>query len=84
MHWFMFLTSSKTKYNHKGIPISMIKKEWKYLLWIIKCYITYEGCYNLLFLYHFCLLMVFVGFELNMPFSIEIPHKNGKILSKRP
>jgi hypothetical protein len=48
----------------------MIKKEWKYLLWIIKWYITCEGLYSLLFLYHFHLLMVFVGFELNMPFFL--------------
>jgi hypothetical protein len=70
IRWSMFLTSSKTKYNHKGIHASMIKKEWKYILWIIKCYITCEGRYNLFFLYHFHFLMVFVGFKLNMPFFL--------------
>jgi hypothetical protein len=38
------------------------------MLLIIKSYITCEGHYSLFFYFHFRLLMVFLGFELNLPY----------------
>jgi hypothetical protein len=35
---------------------------------IIKQFVTYEGQYGLVFLYHLRLLMIFIGYPLNMPF----------------
>ena len=37
---------------------------------MLKQLVTYEGRYGLVFLYHVILLMVFLGFELNMPFYL--------------
>jgi hypothetical protein len=51
----------------KGWPTNMLKQRWHDLLMIIKQFITCEGRYGFIFLYHLRLLMVFMGFELNMP-----------------
>jgi hypothetical protein len=45
----------------------MLKPCWYDLLMIIKHFITCEGRYGFIFLFHPRLLMVFMGFELNMP-----------------
>jgi hypothetical protein len=45
----------------------MLKPRWHDLLMILKQFITCEGRYGFVFLFHLCLLMVFMGFELNMP-----------------
>jgi hypothetical protein len=45
----------------------MLKPRWYDLLMIIKQFITCEGRYGFIFLFHLRLLMVFMGFELSMP-----------------
>jgi hypothetical protein len=45
----------------------MVKPLWHDLLMIIKQFITCEGRYGFIFLFHLHLLMVFMGFELSMP-----------------
>jgi hypothetical protein len=51
----------------KGWSANMLKQRWHDLLMIIKQFTTCEGRYGFVFLYHLRLLMVFMGFELNMP-----------------
>jgi hypothetical protein len=51
----------------KGLPAKMLKPRWYDLLMIIKQFITCEGRYGFVFLFHLRLLMVFMGFELSMP-----------------
>jgi hypothetical protein len=51
----------------KGLPTNMLKQRWHDLLMITKQFITCEGRYGFILLYHLRLLMVFIGYELNMP-----------------
>jgi hypothetical protein len=62
------MVSKKLKCFPKGTPITLIKPRWHDLLLILKQFITCEGRYGLVFLYHIFLLMIFLGFKLNMPF----------------
>ena len=64
------MTSRKTTCCIKGIPIAQLKPRWHSLLLIIKQVVTCEGRYRLVFLYHICLLMNFIGFNLYMPFFL--------------
>jgi hypothetical protein len=45
----------------------MLKPRWYDLLMIIKQFVTCEGRYGFVFLFHLRLLMVFMGFELSLP-----------------
>jgi hypothetical protein len=45
----------------------MLKPRWYDLLMILKQFVTCEGKYGFVFLFHLHLLMVFMGFELSMP-----------------
>jgi hypothetical protein len=49
------------------MPISTLKPRWHDILVIVKQFVTYEGRYGLVFLYHLQLLMNFMGYPLNMP-----------------
>jgi hypothetical protein len=49
------------------MPITTLKPRWHDLLAIIKQFVTCEGRYGLVFLYHLRLLMNFIGYPLNMP-----------------
>jgi hypothetical protein len=51
----------------KGLPANMLKQRWHDLLMITKQFITCEDRYRFIFLYQLRLLMVFIGYELNMP-----------------
>jgi hypothetical protein len=64
------MTSQKINCCQKGISISLVKPRWNSFLLILKQFMTCEGCYRLVFLYHICLLMHFIGFELDMPFYL--------------
>jgi hypothetical protein len=68
--WSLFMTSRKINCCEKGIPISLVKPRWHSLLLILKQFVTCEGRYRLIFLYHIHLLMHFIGFELSMPFYL--------------
>jgi hypothetical protein len=45
----------------------MLKPRWYDLLMITKQFVTCEGRYRFIFLFHLRLLMVFMGFKLSMP-----------------
>jgi hypothetical protein len=66
--WHLLMISRKSCYNVKGTPIHLFKTRWHGLLLIIKQFVTCEGRYGLVFLFHVRLLMVFLGFKLNLPF----------------
>jgi hypothetical protein len=68
--WSLFMTSRKINCCEKGISISLVKPRWHSLLLILKQFVTCEGRYRLVFLYHIRLLMHFIGFELDMPFYL--------------
>jgi hypothetical protein len=50
--WSLFVTSRKIDCCDKGIPVSLLKVRWHGLLAVLKQFITYEGHYGLVFLYH--------------------------------
>ena len=61
------MTSRKINCCENGIPIYLVKSRWHGLLLILKQFVTCEGHYGLVFLYHIQLLMHFIGFQLNVP-----------------
>jgi hypothetical protein len=68
--WSLFVTSRKIDCCDKGILVSLLKVRWHGLLAVLKQFITCEGRYGLVFLYHVRLLMHFIGFHLNMSFYL--------------
>ena len=64
------MTSIKINCCEKGIPVSLLKVRWHGLLSVLKQFITCEGRYGLVFLYHVQLLMHFIGFHLNVSFYL--------------
>ena len=52
------------------MSISLLKSQWHDLLAVLKQFVTSEGCFGLVFLYHLRLLMIFMGFPLNMPYYL--------------
>jgi hypothetical protein len=69
--WTLLFQSCKVSSCDKGLPVTMLKQHWHELLMIIKQFITCEGRYGFVFLHHLRLLMVFMGFELNMPYYLH-------------
>jgi hypothetical protein len=65
--WPLLFTSRKIVSCDKGMPITTLKPRWHDLLVIVKQFVTCEGRYGLVFLYHLRLLMNFIGYPLNMP-----------------
>jgi hypothetical protein len=65
--WPLLFTSRKIVSCDKGMPITTLKPRWHDLLVIVKHFVTCEGRYGLVFLYHLRLLMNFIGYPLNMP-----------------
>jgi hypothetical protein len=65
--WTLLFQSGMVNSCDKGLPAKMLKPRWHDLLMIIKKFITCEGRYGFIFLFHLRLLMVFMGFELSMP-----------------
>jgi hypothetical protein len=68
--WHLLMASKKSCYCAKGTPIVLFKPRWHGFLLMLKQFITCEGRYSLVFLYHVCLLMVFLGYNLNMSFYL--------------
>ena len=55
----------------KSIPTSWVEEKWKHLLKAILVYITCEGRYNRVMIYHFKLMNHFTGRNpLNLPFYL--------------
>jgi hypothetical protein len=59
--WSEILISPECKYDYKGMPISLVKEKWHFLLGIIKGFITCEGRYSIFFIYHFQVVDGFHG-----------------------
>jgi hypothetical protein len=65
--WPLLFTSRKIVSCDRGMPVIALKSRWHDLLAIVKKFVTCEGHYGLVFLYHLRLLMNFIDFPLNMP-----------------
>jgi hypothetical protein len=65
--WTLLFQSRIVNSCDRGLPAKMLKPRWYDLLMIIKQFVTFEGRYGFVFLFHLRLLMVFMGFELSMP-----------------
>jgi hypothetical protein len=65
--WTLLFRSRTVNSCNRGLPAKMLKPRWYDLLMIVKQFVTCEGRYGFVFLFHLCLLMVFMGFELSMP-----------------
>jgi hypothetical protein len=74
--WTLLFRSRTVSSCNKGLPAKMLKPHWYDLLMFIKQFVTCEGRYGFVFLFHLRLLMVFMDFELSMP------HYLHRILSK--
>jgi hypothetical protein len=68
--WSLLFTSRKITSCDRGMPVTALKPRWRDLLSIVKQFVTYEGRYGLVFLYHLRLLMSFIDFPLNMPYFL--------------
>jgi hypothetical protein len=77
--WTLMLTSRKITSCDRGMPVSSLKPRWHDLLAILKQFITCEGIFGLVFLYHLRFLMSFIDFPLNMTyFLLRSLYKMGK------
>jgi hypothetical protein len=65
--WTLLFQYRTVKPCDKGWPAKMLKQRWHDLLMMIKQFVTCEGRYGFVFLFHLRLLMVFMGFKLNVP-----------------
>jgi hypothetical protein len=65
--WTLLFRSRIVNSCNKGLPVKMLKPRWYDLLMIVKQFVTCEGRYGFVFLFHLHLLLVFMGFELSMP-----------------
>jgi hypothetical protein len=82
-----FLIPEKQNPNwKKGIPHSWVKKEWHTTLLIIHRYITCEGRFSLVYLYHIRLLIHINGdYPLNLPyFLLKSLSKMSKRVQSHP
>jgi hypothetical protein len=70
--WILFMASRKSTCCTKGIPIAFLKPRWHSIVLILKQFVTCEGRYGLVFLYHIRLLMIFIGFEFYMSFYLQM------------
>jgi hypothetical protein len=69
--WPLLFFSWKVTSCDRGMPISTLKPRWHDLLMVVKQFMTCEGRYGLVFLYHLRLLMNFMGYPLKMPFYFQ-------------
>jgi len=69
--WPLLFVSQKVTSCDRGMSIFMLKPRWHDLLMVVKQFVTCEGRYGLIFLYHLRLLMNFIGYPLNMHFYFQ-------------
>jgi hypothetical protein len=69
--WALLFQSCKITSCDRGMPVTMLKQHWHDLLMIIKQFVTCEGRYGFVFLHHLRFLMVFMGYQLNMPYYLH-------------
>jgi hypothetical protein len=65
--WTLLFHSRTVRSCNRGLPGSMLKPRWHNLLMILKPFVTCEGMYGFVFLFHLRLLLVFMGFDLSLP-----------------
>jgi hypothetical protein len=68
--WSLLFTSRRITSCNRGMHVLALKPRWHDLLAIVKQFVTCEGRYGLVFLYHLRFLMSFIDFPLNMPYFI--------------
>jgi hypothetical protein len=73
--WPLLFLSWKVTYCDIGMPISMLKPRWHDLLMVVKQFVTCEGRYGLVFLYHLRLLMNFMVLRTKHQYSMEKPQE---------
>jgi hypothetical protein len=67
----------------RGMPVATLKTRWHDILAIVKQFVTYEGRYGLVFLYHLQLLMNFIDYPLNMlHYLLRSLYKMSKIFKR--
>jgi len=55
----------------KGIPISHVKEEWKFLLLLVQKFFTCEGRFGVLYVYHGKIMLQFQGeHDINLPYFL--------------
>jgi hypothetical protein len=82
--WTLLFKSWKITRYDRGMPISFLKSRWHDLLAVVKQFVTCEGRFGLVFLYHLRLIMSFMGFPLNMPYYLlKSLYKMGKRYKKQ-
>ena len=55
----------------KGIPVSVIKKEWTALLLLVQKFLTCEGRFGIMYVYHTKIMMHFMGeHTINLPYFL--------------
>jgi len=55
----------------KGIPVSLVKEEWKALLLLVQKFFTCEGRFGILYVYHAKVMMHFLGeHDINLPYFL--------------
>jgi hypothetical protein len=82
--WHSLMASKRSRCGSKGTPIVLCKPRWHGLLLMLKQFITCEGRYGLVFMYHVRLSMVFLSFNLNMPFYLlRILQKMAKFYQRQ-
>jgi hypothetical protein len=65
--WTLLLQYRTVNSCDRGLSAKMLKPRWYDLLMIIKKFVTCEGRYGFVFLFHIHLLKIFMGFGLSMP-----------------
>jgi hypothetical protein len=65
--WTLLFQSRTVNSCDRGLPAKMLKPRWYDLLMIIKQFVTCEGRYGFVLLFHLRLLMIFMDFGLSMP-----------------
>ena len=53
-----------------GVPVRFLKPEWRAYYKILVRYVSYDGRFSHLHLYHLILLLALQGFKLNLPFYL--------------
>jgi hypothetical protein len=82
--WTLLFTSRKITSCDKGMPISFLKYQWHDLLAVVKQFVTCEGRFGFVFLYHLHLVIIFIGFPLNMSYYLlRSLYKMGKRYKKQ-
>ena len=77
--WHWFVVDKKIKVDQKkGLPQTTMVGNWRDLLFILKKFVTEEGCYTLEFVYHLQLMLHFEAGKL-----INFPHFLLKSLERR-